>query len=626
MLQSIRDNSQGIVAKIIVGLIAVTFALFGVESLVSLTASSNAPATVNGQEISQQEFHQAVQLQRRQMLNQMGDNADPSLLNDNVIGNMVLDSLVDQAVLVQSAENQGLVFSDAMIDQMILATPEFQLDGTFSREQFELTLRNAGLTPLSYRSLVRKEKITEQERIAYMLSAFTLENELQHVANLDRQTRDIRYITLDAEPVRSSLTVSDKAISEYFQANSGQFLTEEQVAIEYLLLDRDVLSEGIDVSVDELETAYQTLLDNFEATEQRHAAHILIEVNDQQSDSDAKTKAEAIAEKLAAGESFETLAQSESDDPVSAEMGGDLGVNPKGVFSSEFENALYSLEKGAVSTPVRTEFGYHLIKLVDTIETTVPSFEESKQQLRADILRQKAEEEYVGQLEQLADISFSSGDLVEPAEALGMEIQKTELFSRSGTEEPVTSNPKVLSVAFDAELIKEGLNSTPIELDSGRAVVLRVVDHQLPREKTLEEVSDQIAALLKEDQVTNELNQIASDIIAKLKEGELLDSLNVGEVKAVTALSRRNGEVAQEISSHVFKMPKPSNGSATYSAVNLLDGSVAVIALDMVSSEAVSLEGDQQRMMSMVLGNRQGQQDYQDHVVQLRDKAEIEKL
>jgi peptidyl-prolyl cis-trans isomerase D len=626
MLQSIRDNSQGIVAKIIVGLIAITFALFGVESLVSLTASSNAPATVNGEEISQQELYQAVQLQRRQMLNQMGDNADPSLLDDNLISNMVLDSLIEQRILVQSAEDQGLVFSDNMIDQMILATKEFQQDGQFSREQFEITLRNAGMTPLSFRSLIRKEKLTEQERIAYMLSAFSLESELQHVANLDSQKRDIRYFIIDAEPVRNTVVVSDQALDEYYQSNSGQFMTEEQVAIEYLLLDRAKIAEGINVSVDDLETAYQTMVDNYQSQEQRHSAHILIEVSEDQDDATAKAKIEEIAAKLAAGESFEVLAQAESNDPLSAEMGGDLGVNEKGVFSPEFEDALYSLGKGAVSEPVKTEFGYHLIKLLDIVESSVPSFEEAKADLRADILNQKSEEEYVAQLEQLADISFSSGDLAEPSEVLGLEIQKTDLFGRTGNEDLVTSNPKVLAVAFDQELLKERLNSTPVELDSGRSLVLRVVDHQLPREKSRDEVTDEIKSILLESTVAKELNSVASNAVDKLKQGEQIDAVSAGsEVVAVEGQARRGGTTPKEIIEAVFKMPKPDSGS-TFETVSLLDGSVAVVALDKVTSESPQLAAEEQQMMRMVLGNRQGQTDYQDHLNQLRSKAEIEKL
>ena len=626
MLQSIRDNSQGIIAKIIVGLIAVTFALFGVESLVSLTAGSNAPATVNGEEISQQDLYQGVQLQRRQMLAQMGEDADPTLLDENLISNMVLEGLIDQSILVQSAQNQGLTFSDGMIDQLILTTKEFQLDGKFDRTQFEMTLRNAGLTPLMYRSIVRKEKVTEQERVAFMLSAFTLNDELKAINVLQNQTRDLRYFTLPADEVRAEVAVTDEAVADYYAENSAQFMSEEQVAIEYLLLERSKLEQNIKVTDEELQSAYQQLVDGFQAQEKRHAAHIFIEISDQQDDTAAKAKIDAIAERLNGGEQFEELAKAESQDPASAEMGGDLGVNEKGVYSTEFEDVLYGLEKGAVSQPVRTEFGYHIIKLIDTVASSVPSFEESQQGLRADLINQKSEEEYVTQLEQLADISFSSGDLVEPSEELNLEIQKSELFSRSGNEAPITSNNKVLAVAFDQELISEGLNSTPVELDSGRAVVLRIVEHQLPREKAQEEVADQIRALLAEQQVATALSDKAATILAKLQAGEALDAVAAGkEVMTLTAVNRSQRELPQELLNAAFKMVKPVDGT-TFGEVDLIDGSKAILAVDAVGQQDIELQADELRFMGMMLNTRQGQQDYQDHLNQLKDKAEIEKL
>lgn len=626
MLQSIRDNSQGIIAKVIVGLIAVTFALFGVESLVSLTAGSNAPATVNGVEISQQDLYQGVQLQRRQMLAQMGDDADPALLDENMISNMVLEGLIEQSILVQSAQNQGLVFSDAMIDQLIISSKEFQQDGQFNRAQFEAVLRNAGLTPLLYRSLVSKEKITEQERIAYLLSAFTLSGELEKITNLQNQTRDMSYFTLSAEPVRADVSVSDDEISEYFESHSAEYMTEEQVAIEYLLLERSALEGGIELSEGDLQEAYQQLVDNYQSQEQRHAAHILVEVSDSRNDTEAKAKIDDIAARIASGESFEALAQSSSDDPASAESGGDLGVNERGVFSAEFDDALYGLVKDEVSQPVRTEFGYHLIKLLNVVKSEAPSFDEAKTDLRADLVAQKAEEEYVGQLEQLADISFSSGDLVEPSEALALEIKKTEPFSRTGNDDEITSNPKVLAIAFDAELIKEGLNSTPIELDSGRAVVLRVADHQLPREKSFEEVSDQIRAVLLEEKVAEALSVKSDALISRLKSGESFESVAAAqEVISKTGVTRVQQDVSQELRDALFAMPKPEQG-ATYASVDLLDGSKALLSLEKVGLDGTELKDDEQRFMGMMLNNRQGQLDYQDHLNQLKSKAEIERL
>ena len=624
MLQSIRDNSQGIVAKIIVGLIAVTFALFGVESLVSLTAGSNAPATVNGVEISQQELYQGVQLQRRQMLSQMGDDADPALLDENRISNMVLDSLVDQTILLQSAEAQGLDYTDAMIDQMIVSTKDFQVDGKFNRAQFESVLRGAGFSPLMYRQLVRKEKITEQERIAYLLSAFSLKPEIQKIASLDSQTRDIRYFVLPT-PSTDSISVTADELSTYFDEHRSEYMTEEQVAIEYLLLDSQALVDEVEVSQNEIETAYQVLKENFQGQEQRHAAHILVELSADQDGTAAKAKADSLVARLEAGEEFSVLAQAESDDPASAELGGDLGVNEKGVFSPEFETALFALEKGAVSAPVKTEFGYHLIKLLDVVTPETPTLDESREEIQADLLKEKVEELYVEKLEQLADISFSAGDLIEPSEALELSIQKTDLFSRSGNEAEITSNSKILAVAFDPELIKEGLNSTPIELDSGRAVVLRIAEHQLPREKTLDEVSEEITLLLKAQQAASTLDRQATDILSQLAQGKLIEEVANTEVLTQTDMGRNESSVAAEIRQSVFKMAKP-DGGANYTAVDLLSGEKAIVALDQVKNVTAELKDEELKMMSMVLNSRQGQQDYLEYVNRLKSKATIEKL
>ncbi|MCO4757287.1 MAG: SurA N-terminal domain-containing protein, partial [Oceanospirillaceae bacterium] len=257
MLQSIRNNSQGIIAKVIVGLIAVTFALFGVESLVSLTSGSNAPATVNGEEVSERQLLQGVELQRRQLLNQMGENADPTLLDDNVISKMVLDGLIEQAVLTQAAGAQEMVFSDRMIDQMLVSTPSFQVDGKFDRVQFESVLRNAGLSPLMYRDLVRKEKVVEQLRTGYLLSSFSLDSDLTRVVKLDQQTRDLSYFELDVDKVQAGIQIDEQDAKQYFDDNRASYKTEEQVIVEYLLLDKVKMLDEVKVDDDEIQQKYQ---------------------------------------------------------------------------------------------------------------------------------------------------------------------------------------------------------------------------------------------------------------------------------------------------------------------------------------------------------------------------------
>ena len=628
MLQTIRNNSQSIIAKVIVGLIAVTFALFGVESLVSLTSGSNAPATVNGEEISERQLMQGVELQRRQLLNQMGENADPALLDDNVISNMVLDGLIEQEVLTQAAKSQGMTFSDRMIDQMLLSEPSFQVDGRFDRAQFEAVLRNAGLTPMMYRDLVRKEKLVEQMRTGYLLSAFALDSELNNVLALDQQKRDLSYFVLDGEKVAAEIEITDEEARSYYDANRGNYKTEEQVVIEYLLLDKVKLLDEVNVTDDEVQQQYQALVDNFEGQEERQASHVLIEISDDRSAGDAEAKAKEIAQRLAAGEDFAALAKAESDDPGSAENGGDLGFNAKGLFVPEFEEALFALEKGQVSEPVLTDFGYHIIKLVDIQSTEPPSFEQAQNDIKYDLLREKAEGVYVDRLERLADLSFSSGDLVEPSEALGMEIITSEPFSRLGGNDDITGNNRVIASVFSEELLKDGVNSTPIELDASRSVVVRVKEHQQPREQSYDEVAGEVKAQLLSERIASALDEKVAEILAALNAGETLESQAAdAEVQTLEAVGRAQRDLPPEVLRQAFKVPHPAEDDVNYASAALGDGDRAIIAISGVEQGGSdSMSEDERKAMKSVLGSRTGQYDYQNLVSELNARAEVERL
>lgn len=626
MLQSIRDSSQSIVAKIIVGLIIVTFALFGVESLVSLTADSNAPATVNGEEITQQELYQATELQRRQLLSQMGENADPALLDDGLISTMVLDSLIEQKSLLLAAQDKNMIISDRMIDQMIINTPDFQVEGKFNRNQFEAALRNAGFTPLMYRDLLRKERLLEQQRNAYQLSAFAVPSELDRIIALDRQTRDISYFVLPLAAAEKDIQVSEDDVKAKYEAEKSALTTLEQVAIEYILLDKNDLRENIDVSEAELKAQYDQFLASYQAEEQRAVSHILVEVSSEQDDKAALEKIQAVQARLEAGEAFEALAKSESDDLGSASAGGDLGLNGTGVFSAPFEDSMFALAVNEVSQPVRTEFGYHLIKVTGISEKDVPDFTEMKTKLTENILDQKVEAIYVERLELMADITFSAGDLIEPADVMGLAIQESEPFDRAGGELDITGNAKVIAAAFSNDLIKEKINSEPIELDKERTVVVRVKTHFEPRVQDFDEVSvllkQQLIEQIAGDALDAKAQQAVSDLISGKEVGEVAVD---AEVVQKPIVSRASDDLPAPVRELAFSLAKPEEGRVVASKTVLGDGSVAVVLLNKVALPEVTLSDDERKSMAMFLGTRFGQQEYQSLVSQLKNTAEIEK-
>lgn len=625
MLQSIRDNSQGIVAKVIVGLIVVTFALFGVESLVSLTAGSNAPASVNGEEITEQELYQATQIQRRQLLSQMGENANPALLDENVISGMVLESLIEQKALLISAQDKGLYVSDRMLDQMIIETPDFQIDGKFNSDQFQAVLRNAGLTPLMYRDLMRKERILAQEANAYQLSSFVVPAQLKQVVDLETQTRSGNYFTMPLDIEAAKVAVTDDEIKARYDQERSSLTTPEQVVIEYIVLDKQAMRDAITVTDEELQSEYQQRQASFAPQNERHVAHILVEISPDQDDEAALAKAESIKSQLDQGAAFDELAKAESDDIGSAQSGGDLGNVTTGMLSEPFDNAMLALKPGDVSEPVRTEFGYHIIKLISETESTMPSFEELKRSLEDDIVTRKVESEYVEGLEQLADTTYSAGDLAEPSEVMGLPIEVSEPFDRSGGADVFTSNAQVIEAAFADEQLNEGLNSTPIEIDQDRTMVLRVKDHFEPRELSLEEVSDQLRDQIAYDNASKALNEKADSKLAALNSGTSLSmAADDAQVNALESLSRSASSAPAEVVGKLFAMPHP-DGAPTASKAVLADGSVAVIQLTAVTQSEAAENEDTLNAMGQYLASMKGQEAYKMVAKSVTDSAEIER-
>ncbi|WP_277253574.1 SurA N-terminal domain-containing protein [Neptunomonas phycophila] len=625
MLQSIRDNSQGIVAKVIVGLIVVTFALFGVESLVSLTAGSNAPASVNGEEITEQELYQATQIQRRQLLSQMGENANPALLDENVISGMVLESLIEQKALLISAQDKGLYVSDRMLDQMIIETPDFQIDGKFNSDQFQAVLRNAGLTPLMYRDLMRKERILAQEANAYQLSSFVVPAQLKQVVDLETQTRSGNYFTMPLDIEAAKVAVTDDEIKARYDQERSSLTTPEQVVIEYIVLDKQAMRDAITVTDEELQSEYQQRQASFAPQNERHVAHILVEISPDQDDEAALAKAESIKSQLDQGAAFDELAKAESDDIGSAQSGGDLGNVTTGMLSEPFDNAMLALKPGDVSEPVRTEFGYHIIKLISETKSTMPSFEELKRSLEDDIVTRKVESEYVEGLEQLADTTYSAGDLAEPSEVMGLPIEVSAPFDRSGGADVFTSNAQVIEAAFADEQLNEGLNSTPIEIDQDRTMVLRVKDHFEPRELSLEEVSDQLRDQIAYDNASKALNEKADSKLAALNSGTSLSmAADDAQVNALESLSRSASSAPAEVVGKLFAMPHP-DGAPTASKAVLADGSVAVIQLTAVTQSEAAENEDTLNAMGQYLASMKGQEAYKMVAKSVTDSAEIER-
>ncbi|WP_313209965.1 SurA N-terminal domain-containing protein [Stutzerimonas nitrititolerans] len=616
MLQNIRDNSQGWIAKTIIGIIVVLLALTGFEAIFNSSGNARNAAEVNGEEISLDELNQAVNMQRRQLMQQLGSDFDASLFDDKLMRDSALGALIDRTLLLQGARDADFAFSQAALDQLILQTPEFAVDGVFNAARFDQVIQQMGYTRMQFRQLLEQEMLIGQLRAGISGSGFVTDQQIERFAQLERQTRDFASITVAADS--SAVQVSDEEARQYYEANTERFRSPEQVVLEYVELNKEAYFDEVDASEEELQELYRQQIGNL--AEQRRAAHILIEV-DGTSDAEAKAQLEEIAAQLAAGGDFATLAKEHSDDPGSANEGGDLGYAGPGVYDPAFEDALYTLKEGQVSAPVRSEFGWHLIKLLGVQSPEVPSFESMKPELERELKAQQVEQRFVEVTKELENLAFESADLEQPAQELGLTVKTTEPFGREGGE-GIAANRQVIQAAFSDEVLMDRANSSVIELDPDTVVAVRIKQHLEPEVQAFETVRDGIFEQLQHSKAAEQARSEGEKLLATLREGGEVE----GQWQSVEAATRGQDGVAPAVLQTVFRMPKPEGESSNFSGVTLASGDYVVIRLNGVSEPDGELSAEEKQNYRRFLASRSGQQDFAAYREKQHAEAKIERL
>ncbi|CAI8754055.1 peptidyl-prolyl cis-trans isomerase D [Pseudomonas sp. IT-347P] len=623
MLQNIRDNSQGWIAKTIIGVIVALMALTGFDAIFQATTHKNEAAKVNGEEISQNELSQAVDMQRRQLMQQLGKDFDASLLDEKMLRESALKGLIDRKLLLQGAEQAKFAFSDGALDQVILQTPEFQVDGKFSSERFDQVIRQLGYSRMQFRQMLAQEMLIGQLRAGVAGSGFVTDAEVLAFARLEKQTRDFATLNVKADPAAVKLT--DDEVKAYYDEHAKEFMTPDQVIIDYVELKKSSFFDQVAVKDEDLQAAYQKEIANL--SEQRRAAHILIEVNDKTTEAQAKAKIEEVQARLAKGEKFEALAKEFSQDPGSANNGGDLGYAGPGVYDPAFEKALYSLSKDQVSEPIRTDFGYHLIKLLGVESPEVPTLASLKDKLTRELKAAQVEQRFVEATKQLEDSAFEASDLAQPAADLKLTVHTSKPFGREGGE-GVAANRAVVTAAFSTEVIDEGANSTAIELDPETVIVLRSKEHLKPAQLPLESVNAAIRTQLTKEHASAAAKTRAEKLIADLRDGKApLDKAVDGQNwKATEAATRGQEGVDPAVLQALFRMPKPAaKDKPTFTSVTLPDGSLMIVRLNGVN-EAAAPSDEEKAQYRRFLASREGQQDFAAYRKQLEAQAEIKRF
>lgn len=616
MLQDIRDNAQGTIAKVIIGLLIVSLSIWGMDAIVGGFSGEPEVATVNGEDITEREFLRVVQLESQRRLSEM-DTPDPSLLNEDQIRQDVLDSLIQQQVMTQDAAEQGLELSDADIDSLITQMPQFQVDGTFNRDRFVSAVRNMGMGVGEFRETMRQQYVVNQIRAGIAQSGLVTGENVAQLLRIQNQTRDFRVITIPADSVSDQVQVTDADIEAYYQDNQEAFQQPESVDARYIVLSLEALAENVDISDDELREYYDQRSSEL-AREERRASHILIEDGE-----DADETMATIQERLAAGESFAELAEEFSVDTVSAEQGGDLGFAERGVYDPAFEEALFALEEDEVSEPVSTSFGIHLIKLEDVQKTDPPPMAELEDELRRELAQQKATERFAEVRSELADQAYAADDLAGPAEELGLEVREKSDITRDGGEAPF-DHAGLVRQLFSEDVLNDGFNTELIDVGDNMSVVARVGEYHAAQQQPLDEVADEIRAALTRQKIREALQDRADAIIADLESGKGLEELGLGEWQSYEDQPRSNSALGGAVMSEVFSLQRPGDGGNVYGSV-MRDDSMAIVALDEVNDGEVNRDGEEFRQLRSFLASLEGQREYRAYQQYLRDNAEVER-
>lgn len=626
MLQNIRDNTQGLVAKIFVWFLIGIFALWGLDSIVGNFFVTAPTLTVNGITINEADIEALTQSKAQEFYGNLTEDSDLSNLDESQFRQSAVAELIQREILGQSANNAGMGISSAAIDKRIAMTPDFQVDGVFNAERATLLLQNVGFTPSSYRATLAKESMMNQMLSAYSASGFATSKELAQLASLTHQKRSARYAVLGLIG-QAGIVISENEISSYYNENQDDFVTEEQVTIEYLELDKQKILDAISVSEEQIQAAYAEEITTFQSQTERRASHILFEASTEEEFSAALIESTNVKARLVAGEDFAKLAAEFSDDTGSSQNGGDVGYTSGDNFVAEFETTLQSLALQQVSEPIRTEFGVHLIKLTEQAETALPTYDDRSAVIANNLKASQADSIFIAKADELSNLVFESPDLTAPATSMGIELLRSELFGRSGGT-GISAEAGVINAAFSAEVLEDRLNSELIQVNASRSVVIRVVDHRLPLVQELAVVSSEIEVMLQLKKMKEQVRASGESLVNSLKAGDNIDGLLQAQNTTwsqLDAVERSSPNINPEISNYVFSMPRPLAGTTDISGLQLADGSYLVIELQsVVDGSAADFNTGEAQNMRNFLSQQASANDFSGFMESLESNASIQ--
>ncbi len=553
MLEKFRSYAQTKAAKIILALILVPFALFGIDSYLNQAGNNLSIAKVNGYKIALPEYNRAIENVRNRIMSE-GKKVDPAMFDSFEFKESVIDGLITKQLLNNDIKKSRFRITDQQLSQYIIGMPEFQKDGKFSQEIYDKVLQNNQLTPKKFEESIRNDLLIQQVRDGLQKLTFIPPNNLAETLKATSQQREISIAEFKTKEYMTKANIAEKDMQAFYDQNKSKFLAPEQVKAEFVVFSLANILPTINVTEDEIKSFYKANADKYQNQQQREASHILIAASKNAPPAEkakAKAKAEDVLNQIRKNpKQFEELASKYSQDPESAKKGGDLGSFGRGMMVKPFDDAVFSMKVNEISNIVESDFGYHIIKLTKIIGEG-GGFDAMRPQIKAELIYQKGQEKFAALAEEFSNKVYEqSSSLDAVSKRFNLPIQKTDWISRNDSDK-FFKNEALMSALYSKESIKDHRNTEAIEVTPNNLISARVVDYKAQSTKPFADVKKNIEDYLKFESAKK---MVASEGEVALK--SLTDASRKIEWQPATLVDRKNTKgLSDAVVNHAYKMP-----------------------------------------------------------------------
>ena len=631
MLTAIKERASGWIAWTLVALISIPFALWGINSYFE-GASKIVVATVNGVEIEKTDYQNSLSDQRRMLVQMMGQNVDADYFASRAFKLQVLETLIDSRLQAEYLRDRGFRVTDEQLSKKISSFSAFQVDGQFDPTRYEQLVRNAGLSVEGFERQQRQQGAIDQLRAGLRGSSLVVSSMTDRAIELLYQRRVAQFTVVDIAAFEDSLVVGSEALRDEFDANKAQYVQPEQMQVEFIRLSVDELGKQANVSELEQRAFYDNNVERFTQPESRSASHILWSLAEDDAEDVVDTReqeAKGIAARARSGEDFAKLAETYSKDPGSASRGGDLGIIRPGAMAPSFETVVFDLNEGQISDPVRTAYGWHIIKVTNIRESNVRPFDEVMGEIKTILEREWAENQFITMAEDFQNLIFEQPDSLNAAsDFLGTPIERSDWFSQT-TGDGIASNDLVRDTAFSPEVLVDRLNSEMLEIGSDTLVAVRFADFREKRQKDFNEVKDQIERVLAARVAAEAQEKFATKLVATLESGADWDNLlaveGLSSADLPEDLESTTDDVARAVARVVYSVGAPNPGTPVFGSARLSATDYLIYKLDeVVAGDISQISGDQVSEVEDLVESRVGEELHAGIGRALRTAADVQ--